>query len=404
MKTSLFFVLLMLTMVCNAVEIHPYEPALGTINFANFFSEPISLGVHFADDDYLALQEGTGWNTYQFWTDGLPITGTARLNESTLMVAMGSGTYSDGVYNFDLDTHQWAINEWFIRPNFLIYYPANQRYYVGEREGLFYTANGTNWYRISSLGVNPCTSFASFGNKLICNNGSMVWYSTDGATSWQEANLNNLKGFRYSSDGSKIYALMSVGSDSDGLWSSEDSGASWSPEFYSDNLSAIGPDFNGQIPLGWNQPNENGNYLELWLENSNQRVPIQGLNGAVKQLEIFPLVNTPSFYVINTTGLFWLTNFLEVGLDDDLIPSPQALQVKHWPNPAKSTLHLEFAEKQDHVSVELYDLRGRQLFSADRKKVQNKVLDLKLPDLPSAVYLLKVRCGKALYQQKIRLD
>ncbi|HRY84660.1 MAG TPA: T9SS type A sorting domain-containing protein [Candidatus Cloacimonadota bacterium] len=403
MKTALFLVLLMTCLTSQALEIYPYEPGLGTIYFANFFSDPMSLGVHYADDDYLAIQEGTVWNTYQYWTDGLPITGTAKLNESTLMVAMGSGTYSDGVYNFNLNTHQWAINEWFIRPNFLVYCPANQKHYVGEREGLFYTANGSDWYRISSLGANPCTSFASFGTRLICNNGSIVWYSTDAALSWQQANLSNLRGFRYSADGNKIYGIMSVGSDSDGIWSSEDSGATWSPEFYSDNINAIGPDFNGQIPLGWSQPNENGNYLELWLQASNQFVALPGLNGAVKQLEIFPLVNTPSFYVINNTGLYWLTNFLQVGLDDELLPAVQSLQLKTWPNPAKSALHLEFEEKQDDLRVELFDLRGRKLFAADKTKVQNRVLDLKLPELSRGVYLLKVSLEQGSVLHKIRI-
>lgn len=403
MKFISILVLILVSLACQALEIYPYEPGLGTIYHANFLCEPMTLGVNSAGEDYLYLYGGALWNQYSFWTDGLPITGTAKLDANTLMVAMGEGTYSDGVYNFDLGTHQWAINEWFYWPNFLTYCAGNQKHYVGEREGLFYTANGTNWYRITELGSNPCLSLASFGNNLITNNGSLVWYSNDNGLTWQQANTSNLKGFRYSADGSLIYAIMAVGSDSDGIWSSEDFGATWTMELYHDNLSAIGPDFNGQIPLGWNQPNQNGNYLELWLAGTDLLVPLPGLNSPVKQLEIFPLVNTPSFYVINNDGLYWFANFLQTDNDDEQAPELQTLNLKVWPNPAQSALYLEFADKHEDVSIELYDLKGRRVFSTDKTKVQNKVLDLKLPDLPRAIYLLKVMAGKQSFYQKVLL-
>ncbi len=49
---------------------------------------------------------------WTFYTYGLPVTGAVNLNATQILVAMGCGTYSDGIYTFDLETHQFEVVEW----------------------------------------------------------------------------------------------------------------------------------------------------------------------------------------------------------------------------------------------------------------------------------------------------
>ncbi|MBW6514925.1 MAG: T9SS type A sorting domain-containing protein [Candidatus Syntrophosphaera sp.] len=185
---------------------------------------------------------------------------------------------------------------------------------------------------------------------------------------------------------------MDAGSDSDGLWRSHDFGATWEVVFYTEHLSCIGPDFGGYIPLGWNQQNYEGNYLEL-LHPDGTRAPLshQDLSGAVRELEVFPLVNTPSFYVINTSGLFYLTGFLPVENEDETIPPAHTWNVRVYPNPAKTLINLAFEAKiPAKVEVTLFDLKGRKLQETDTLVPQMDILNMQLPDLPPGIYLLMI--------------
>ncbi len=58
---------------------------------------------------YLWEEDIEEWTFYTY--GGLPVTGAAYLNTTQILVAMGCGTYSDGIYTFDLETHQFEVVE-----------------------------------------------------------------------------------------------------------------------------------------------------------------------------------------------------------------------------------------------------------------------------------------------------
>jgi len=333
MKYLFVILLTMFILASYCFEVSPFGPTADELVYANFEQAPISFGGSVNGYNGLFISEGDTWYHYPFWSQGLPITSIWNLNDSTIMVAMGAGTWSDGVYNFDLNTHVWTVNEWFMFPNFIKYNPGNNLYYVGERDGLFKSSDAIDWFRITSLGIEECNSLADFGANLITNNGSFVKYSTDNGQTWQTADTSNLRGFRFTSSG-VLYAIMDVESDSDGLWRSDDYGATWDNVLYTSNLNCIGPDFGDYLILGWNLPNENGNYVAVMnAQYQLTQLTHDSLDSGVKQMEIFPLINTPSFYVINSEGFFYLTGFLPVSNDDANIPSVSDIRIQAYPNP-----------------------------------------------------------------------
>jgi hypothetical protein len=405
MKHALVFALLALAVCAGAFDCTPFGPDAPLIYRADLQQNPLAMGASDADGfSTLYLFDGRDWESHPFWAQNFPITGICRLDDDAFMISMGNGSYSDGIYNFDLDTQSWEINEWFFRPNFVLYYPDGGMYYVGERDGLFRSDNADNWTRITQLGTDECDSFAWHGNHVVTNNGNVIWYSGDSGQTWQTSQMVMLEGFRFTSDGT-LYALLDAGSDSDGLWRSDDFGATWDVVFWTDHLSCIGPDFAGYLPLGWEQQNHEGNFLEL-LHPDGTRVPLShvDLNSPVVELEIFPLINTPSFYVVNSSGLYYLTGFLPVENDDETMPPAQPWDLRVYPNPAKTEINLAFDAKiPAKVDVTLFDLKGRQIFSRKSLLPVDGRIPCKLPALASGLYLLRIGIGSQYQLQKVML-
>lgn len=393
MKYLYLLAILMYALSCMAFECLPYGPEADVVYNANFADTPESIVAQNGINSILYLREGVEWQQYPFWATNFPIAGTCLKDANTMMVAMGGyNSYSDGVYDFDLFTHQWSINEWFMSPKFILKCPVNNVFYVGERDGLFQSTNGMNWSRITQIGTGECKSLAYHGQHFVTNRGPFVYYSSDAGISWLQSATGNLQGFRFGESGDVLYAIMAVGSDSDGLWSSTDHGATWTAQLYTSGLSAIGPDFGGRLPLAWSLVNENGYYVELMLP-SGELSPLDhpSLNSPVRKMEIFPLVNTPSFYVINDSGLSYVTNFLPVSVEDDVIPAAKPWDVRIYPNPSFREINLSFSDKNSSsLNLFLYDLKGRRVASFTGLMALSGHVKQALPDLPAGIYLLRI--------------
>ncbi len=405
MRYVLMSVFVMFTLLCYGLEVVQIGPQAEELSYANYNQVPFSFGGVSDGENRLFLYENDTWNPYLFFSNGLPITSTWKLNDDTMMVSMGAGTYSDGVWNFNLNTHTWTINDWFFLPNFVLQCPGNGCYYVGERDGLFKSTNGSDWTRITAIGSGDCNSFTSRDSSIVVNRDGFVYYSHNSGQTWQQAGMGNLKGFRYTSNG-VLHGIMDVGSDSDGLWRSFDNGITWEVVFYSTGITCIGPDFNGYIPLGWNTAGVDDNYVSL-LSPMDQLIPLShpNLNSAVKQMEIFPLINTLSFYVLNSSGCYFITDFLPVANQDEV--ATPAFKLEVFPNPSNTSVMVKLSsEIVGKPSLEIYNLRGqliRTIKSLSLNQANERCLqwDLCLQDgssTASGIYLviLKDAGGKRL--------
>ncbi len=403
MKHALILPALALAVACAAFDCQPFGPAAPTLHCANFQTEPLAVG-GLADNGYskLYLFDDPSWSQYYTGLTFLQITGIYPKNAGTLMLTIGAGSYSDGIYNFDLDNHDWSLNEWFYLPYFVTRDPASGTFYTGDYTGLYHSPDGAAWSRITALEMLPCTSFACRASHLVTHCGNGVYYSADSGQNWQSSQMILLRGFRFASDGT-LYAVLNAGSDSDGLWRSDDLGATWNVVIYSENLSCIGPDYDGHLVLGWDQPNDLGCHLAL-LTPQHTLTPLvhPDLNSPVRQLDVFPLINTPSFYVINGLGLFFLTGFLNVSAEDELAPSPEPWLTAVWPNPAREALNLAFAAAgKGAITLSLHDLRGRRIWSEKQPAIPDGILRMPLPSLSAGLYLLKVEQGRNLAMRRI---
>lgn len=407
-RVCLLFTLLSFCLGLLAFESNAFGPTVDQLYFANLNDNPISFGARVGDQSKLILQENGYFVEYDPFPSGLQLRGSCKLNDNTLMVAMGSGTYSDGVYNFNLSSHQWSLNEWFFWPNFIKCHPTNGKYYVGERDGLYQSSDGITWTRITALGMNKCSSLAWFGQHMVCSIGSSVYTSSDAGVTWQQGGMGLLEKFRFTSSGT-LYGIMDDLSDSDGLWRSFDHGASWELVFYSGGLSAVGQDYQGVIPIAWHTATARESYLAIM--NTQDELSYMNhidMNSGIIELEDFPLINPDSFYVINGSGCYFITNFGPVSSSEELLPNPSFSRLRVYPNPASShcAIKLEGAAKTPAM-IHVYNSRGqlvRKIALEEKHETQWNLLSDSGAPLPAGVYILQMKAaagGKPLISRVV---
>ncbi len=374
-----------------AFECSPYGPVADELHCALLDEVTEAYGARVGDSEVLILLENGEYNQYTYYAQGLPISGLCWRDANTLMVSMGAGTYSDGVYNFDLTTHQWTINEWFFHPHFITRSPDNLKYYVGERDGLYTSGNGEDWYRETDMPQDDCRSMACYGQHIVCNVGNSVYISSDAGIQWQQAGMGLLEKFRFTDDG-VLYGIMDDLSDSDGLWRSYDFGQSWELVFYASSLSCVGPDFGEIIPVAFHETDGRDNYLALLdADDVLTFLAHEDLQSSIQEIGLFPLVNTPSFYVINDTGFYFITGFIPIGNEDQLAPAPDASALKVYPNPATKDCRVSVSDGACISELKIYNLRG-QLLRTIRQSAKELAWDLcddRETPLPAGIYLLR---------------
>lgn len=394
MKHLFILLLCLLSSLCLALNSTAFGPPATTLNCTNMCDFPLSFGGELGGNECVFLYDGMNWNTQVAQYGTLPVVSTCMQDENNLLAAMGMGTYSDGIYRLNLNNNTWSLCDWFIFPTFVTHNPAYDTFYCGDRDGLYKSANCTDWYRISALGSGECSSIAFRDSCIVVNRDAYIYYSHDNGLTWQQSQSGSLSKFRYSSDG-VLWGVMNIGSDSDGLWCSYDNGETWQPVYYSVGLTAIGPDFNGYLSLGWESVNEVGSYVAL-LSPAHQLIPLihSDLSSPVKELENFPLVNTLSIYVLNGSGGFFLTDFLPVTVEDPMQSPVVGLSV--YPNPASATVQILGKQfSSSGASCEVYNIRGQLVHSIPwtekKSSIEWNLRDVSGKKQPAGIYILKLR-------------
>jgi len=93
-------------------------------NFNTVFYN-LSIEILCTSDGFL-INEGGNWIEYPY--GGLPAWSAVGLDPNNILVLLGNGSWSDGVYKFNLTSHQFENVEWIPFPNFLQYCEFDSTY------------------------------------------------------------------------------------------------------------------------------------------------------------------------------------------------------------------------------------------------------------------------------------
>jgi len=401
MKHLLTFILLAGISAVFAWDIGQYGPVGGSLSCASLDRDIPVFGGQQDNTGGIYLLEGGNWEYHPIWMSMFPIRAVCPQSANVIMGAFGDGTYSDGIYNYDVAADTWTLNDWFFWPNFIFWNEANQTYYAGERDGLYKSTSGNGWSRVATLPMNQCDSFAAWGDYAVTDIGNSVYISGDACQSWHLSSMPNLDGFRFASDGT-LYAKMDDGSDSDGLWRSDDCGSSWSVEFYTTGLACIGPLYGSSLPLGWRLPYDQEHYAAIYdTQTGLEQLDFAQLDSPVLDIDVFPFINTPSAYFLNANGCHFITGFTTPADDPCLIPPAPDAGLRISPNPARGSIKALASRSFKAPRVSIYDLRGRKLADIDHPLWDKNELRCQLPSLRPGVYMLRVDDGNASYSSRL---
>lgn len=339
-------------------------------------------------DDGMVFYNISNHESTYYTYGGLPVHGVAYLGPSQVVVAMGDGTYSDGIWSFDWETQQFDVIEWIISPTFLYFDDMTHKYWVGSAGGgLFESEDGLNWVENPYFLAKPCLNMEGYGEHLIVTaiaNISNSFWSDDSGNTWNYSTIfSSIDDMRFSGFG-LLYGIFPGFSNSSGLWKSMDYGDTWQYEFFSDNMSAVGFDCFGDCFVGWES--------ETGIARYDPDAPPPGLtflnaglpNLNINRIQLNPSMSAPALFVCTDAGVFWSLDYYLTGDEENGLP---ANSISVFPNPALNEVNI--SSEKIIRQIEVYSFHGQELIAIETNSPELKI---DVSGLTQGIYSLKITC------------
>ncbi|MCD4731577.1 MAG: T9SS type A sorting domain-containing protein, partial [Bacteroidales bacterium] len=306
--------------------------------------------------DGFLINEGGNWIEYTY--GGLPAWSAVGLDPNNILVLLGDGSWSDGVYKFNLTSHQFDIVEWIPFPNFLHYCEFDSTYYAGGEYGMWKSADGLSFTSIDYFDMKECVAFAYFENHFVVSADGEIYCSPDSGETWVQASIGSppICDMSFHDEGT-LYGIFPGESYSSGLWSSIDFGENWDVEFWDVFMSSVGVDAEGNIFVGW----EN-NGIAQWNPVSQE---LEFFNDGLPDLNINKITTHPDIDCINIVactdnGAYLLTNYL-VGLEENKL-GYHYHSLSNYPNPFDYKTTIVFSiEETCSTTLSVYNMLGNNI-------------------------------------------
>jgi len=306
----------------------------------------------------------------QEYNSGLPVWGVGELNEYNILVIMGNGTLSDGVYKLNFITQQYEVVVWLLNPRFL--YTVNNYYYVGYEMGLQMSVDGILWEDVPSFTGKDCIAMCHQDLNYVVSMSDGIAYSHDSGTTW----LPSIAGSPWISDmaygpGNKLFGIFPDESWSSGLWSSSDNGETWMVEFWDINMTSV-YNVGAFMYLGWHQVPGQGagegvssyDPVSGELNYMNDNLPSLLVNEISENMNI----DCPNIVVCTDQGAYYTCDLM-VGAEDN---QATCIEMICYPNPFDEETLISFTlNKPSNVSLHIYSIDGRRICNLLEMKCNN---------------------------------
>jgi hypothetical protein len=396
-KLTTLLIALSLALATHAYTWNPIGP--DTANISTIcFGVGLPYWVLCADDGMYLYNYST--HECDYYTYGLPVKGAAWFTFDKMLLVMGDGSWSDGIWTFDFETHQFEVVEWNANPNFLFFDDFNDTWWAGfQFGGMMISNNGIDWEPVPYFENNSPVCMDYYGDHLVVSAVSNiygVYYSDDGGEIWQESpGAPVITDMDFDGWG-KLLGVFPEYSNSSGLWLSENFGQSWEVMFWADNMSAVGFDAAGEIFVGWKE--------ELGIARYDPEAQPPGLTYLneglsslnINRIQINPTMSAMAIFVSTDEGAYYSYDYM-VGVEEPGFMNN--IQIEAYPNPAKDKLMLKSE----------YEIELIRVFNASSKQILEQVCGTKqscidISSFSTGIYFIEVnaRFGKEI--QKILIQ
>ncbi|MEA2097022.1 MAG: hypothetical protein U9P73_10070, partial [Candidatus Cloacimonadota bacterium] len=169
MKSVSIILIILLATTLTAYEWNEYCPLDLPIYNANFEFENIDI----LCTNGLLIRTDNEWELYE--NLGLLALNSVKLDDDNLLVLFGWASNSDGIYKFNLNTHDFELVDWFYQPYFLYYNSTDDRYYAGDDNGLSRSYDGLKWVRDNTWEMSSVYSMNNQNQNFVLHRDTSIY-------------------------------------------------------------------------------------------------------------------------------------------------------------------------------------------------------------------------------------
>lgn len=404
-KLTLIILTLIVSEVCFSYTWENFGPIGIKANKLCLLDDPefnyavicVDSGFYFTSNTWMPV-----WEYYEF-----PITGAAPLDEDNILVIAGNGSYSDGIYNFNLITHEFEVIEYCMNPKFIIKGGSEPRYFVGHESGLMESVNGITWTANSNFDSMSCIEMTSYFDSeylaLATNNPiDNVYFSEDDGASWTQIQSDFQISELLLGWNGWLAGICSENSSYCGFY--RKNGMQWENEFYSENINTLGSDNTGTPFIGWYDALFEDKGIARYKFN-NPNSGLMFLNEGLLNLNIndipmpFEYIGGNIVFCCTDQGVFYCNDFA-LGINSIDLENNYVIL---YPNPISNTkyLNIEIPNKSNLNQIRIYSQTGVLIIKIDLDSIQNESTTININDLKVGSYYIKIIGEKNTWSKKL---
>ncbi|MCF7918934.1 MAG: T9SS type A sorting domain-containing protein [Candidatus Cloacimonetes bacterium] len=283
-----------------------------------------------------------------------------------IFAAFGCGSNSDGLYEFDLSSHEFDLIGWYMNPKFVKKLDSGFYFgygYATGYGGLLFSEDGDIWSEISYFNGLCVTDIEqAAGEVLFASAGNFIYLKDEETwTSYEVPVVINdiyVRNYPYNEE---VYIACGDGTDSDAVYrveyaEGEISGLTLINWFFEPYRLY---EYEEMLVVGC--LNDNGLFLVEPEEMSEpEEIGAELDFTEVYCFETYPIY-TPNFIMGTDVGIYLVTN-LGNAVDEELIIDNGQWIITNYPNPFNPSTRIEFELARDaEVDLAIYNFKGQMV-------------------------------------------
>jgi len=372
---------------------------------SEYFSSVICVdtGIYIVNDF-----SGTTWDYYSYFN--MPVIDVVEIqyNVDSLMVVMGNGSYSDGIYSFNLITGQFQILHYCINPNFIYRDYGDGSYCVGYEDGMLISEDGYAWNEVSFFSGKNCEDIQIYNDYIavvVDQPNDNVFWSEDGGENWEtiigEFKISKLL-LEYFYN---LFGICIENSADCGYYKLNEYSMMWENKFFTENLNTLGFDNDGRSFLGWYDATGGHQGIAKYFDYTPTNY-LTFYNQGLPNLNINDITSTDEY--VGGAIVFCCTDAGVFFCDDYIVGSPEIKihsNVLIFPNPVsnQTTIEINLAElSNEEISISFLNNQGQKVdeIKVDGNNSNEITINWNKGDLPAGIYYLVIKTEEGQISEK----